>query len=229
MRYFLLSKALAAILLTGLAFHSPHASAQEEPSRAFFTDSFSAGLDAWEMLNPKSWQIREEDGAAVLVLRRPGKQRPPVRRPGEYALLRDRIWQDVTLTARIHTLRSTKVKGRDVCILFGVQDETHFYYTHVCSDANGKTHNVIMKVKGTRRFPITRPKRPEARLTDEWHTVRVFHGRNGTISVWLDDMETPLMTATDTDYTSGAVGLGSFDDPAEFDDVEVIGFRPVGR
>lgn len=208
---------------------APPVDAEEAGKKALFIDSFSTGLTAWQMLTPASWHIRDEEGAAVLVLRKPGEQRPPVRRPSEYALLRGKTWQDVTVTARVRTLRPAKVKGRDVCILFGVQDETHFYYTHLSNDSNGKTHNVIMKVKGNKRFPIMREKRPEARLTGAWHTARIFHGKNGTIKVWLDDMETPLMTAVDTDYPSGAIGLGAFDDPAEFDDVQVSGFQPFGQ
>ena len=217
-----LASALGFLLLG-----TPRIAGEEPVAKALFVDSFSAGLTAWKMLTPISWHIRDEAGDAVLVLEKPGKQRPPVRRPGEYALLKGRIWQDVTVTARIHTLRPAKVKGRDVCILFGFQDGTHFYYTHLCSDSNGKTHNVIMKVKGNKRFPIMREKRPEARLTDDWHRARIFHGRDGTIKVWLDDMDTPLMTAVDTDYPSGAIGLGSFDDPAEFDEIHVSGGQPL--
>jgi len=37
------------------------------------------------------------------------------------------------------------------------------------------------------------------------------------------------MTANDASYPSGAVGLGSFDDIAEFDDVEVRGERAPSR
>jgi len=196
-------------------------------SRAVFVDSFAAGLAAWELLTPGSWRIRDEAEAAVLVLAKPGKQRPPVRRPGEYALVKGMEWGDVTLTVKVHTLCPPSVKGRDVCILFGMQDETHFYYAHLCSDSNGRTHNVVMKVAGKKRLAITKEKRPEARLSDSWHTVRVFHGRDGTIKVWMDDLDTPLMTAFDKSYPGGAVGLGAFDDPAEFDDVQVTGFSLV--
>ena len=189
------------------------------------SDDFSTGLGQWEPLLANHWELREDGENARLVLKRPGKQRPPLRRPTQFALLKGAPWWDVTVDVSIKTLRPDKVKGRDVCVLFGRRDDTHFYYAHVCSDSNGKTHNVIMKVDGKKRRVIMREKRPKARLTAAWHKVRVTHQSDGEIKVYMDDMETPLMTAVDRDYPLGQVGLGSFDDPAMFDDVKVSGRR----
>jgi arylsulfatase A-like enzyme len=189
-----------------------------------FHDDFEHGLRAWQPLTPSSWEIQSADGRSRLVLTTAGKDRPPVRRPQEYALVKDTVWQDATVTARIKTLRPDSVKGRDVCILFGFVDDTHFYYAHLCSETNNKTHNVVMKVAGAERKMIMNEDSPEPRLTSAWHTVRVSHAADGSIKVWLDDMDRPLMTAQDTDYAAGQIGLGSFDDIAEFADVDIHGY-----
>jgi hypothetical protein len=131
----------------------------------------------------------------------------------------------VTIDASIKTLRPDKVKGRDVCLVFGYRDDTHFYYAHICSESNGGTHNVLMKVDGKKRHVIMREKRPVARLTSAWHHARVTHQTSGEIKVYVDDMETPIMTARDREYPVGRIGLASFDDPAMFDDVKVTGRR----
>jgi hypothetical protein len=188
-------------------------------------DDFSSGMDRWEPLLANHWQIRKEDGNERLVLVRPGKQRPPLRRPTQYALLKGAPWWDVTIDASIKTLRPDKVKGRDVCLVFGYRDDTHFYYAHICSESNGGTHNVLMKVDGKKRHVIMREKRPVARLTSAWHHARVTHQTSGEIKVYVDDMETPIMTARDREYPVGRIGLASFDDPAMFDDVKVTGRR----
>lgn len=193
--------------------------AQDRPA----TDTFDAGAAAWELLPPGNWTV--QDG--TLVLTKPGPQRPPVRRPGAYALYRSAALANVTITLRVQSLRPAAVKGRDVCILFGYQDDTHFYYAHLSNDSNGQTHNVIVKVDGTQRRAMTSEKLPEPRLTDGWHDVRVEHHADGRIAVFMDDMATPLMTAADTAYPRGRVGFGAFDDPASFDDVTVSG-SPVG-
>ena len=183
------------------------------------TDSFDSGAAAWDLRPRANWAVQE----GLLTLRQPGPQTPPVRRPGAYALLKDRVWREVTLEARVQSLRPASVKGRDVCVLFGYQDETHFYYAHLSNDSNGQTHNVIVKVDGAQRQAITTEKRPEPRLTDGWHVVRVVHHADGRIAVYMDDMQAPLLTAQDSRYAQGAVGLGTFDDPAQFDDVTVSG------
>lgn len=188
-----------------------------------FTDNFGAGLANWQLLNPDSWEIQNAAGDPVLVLLKKGPQIPPVRRPGEYGLIRDKQWTDTTVTVRIRTLMPDEVKGRDICILFGYVDDTHFYYAHLCSDSNGKAHNVIMKVSGDERSVIMKENLPQPRLTSQWHTVRIEHLSGGSIKVWMDDMEGPLMTADDNDYPAGMVGVGSFDDIAMFDSVEVTG------
>jgi hypothetical protein len=189
------------------------------------TDDFSSGMGQWEPLRANHWAVREEGGNARLVLTKPDKMRPPLRRPSQYALLKGSPWWDVTIDVAVKTLRPDKVTGRDVCVVFGYRDDTHFYYAHVCSDSNGGTHNVIMKVDGKKRGTIMREKRPPARLTAAWQTVRVTHQADGEIKVYVDDMDAPLMTGKDTSFPVGRVGVASFDDPAMFDDVKVSGHR----
>lgn len=127
------------------------------------------------------------------------------------------------------SLEPLSLVGRDVCILFGYRDDTHFYYAHVSNDSNGETHNVIMKVAGDTRRRINVEDRPEPRMTEGGHTIKVEHLSSGTITVWVDDMANPLMTAHDTDYSSGAVGFGAFDDRAAFTALEVASCRAAGE
>jgi hypothetical protein len=45
------------------------------------------------------------------------------------------------------------------------------------------------------------------------------------MAVYFDDMEKPLMTARDTTFGAGQIGLGTFDDNGNFDDVKLHGER----
>ncbi len=174
-------------------------------------------IDVLDFLNPASWKADTVEGRSCLVLDVPGEQRPPVRRPGEYALLKlEAPLRDYTVTVEAQSIEPLSLVGRDVCILFGFQDDTHFYYAHISNDSNGETHNVIMKVEGDARRPIHREGRPEPRMTAGWHTIRVGHSAAGDIKVWVDDLQTPLMSAHDSDYPSGGIGIGAFDDRAAF-------------
>jgi hypothetical protein len=176
-----------------------------------------------EFLTSKHWKTEDVGGRKSLVLDVPGKQRPPVRRPGEYALWNQgQQFKDYSLTLEACSLELASKKGRDVCILFGYQDDTHFYYAHISNDSNGTFHNVIMKVEGDSRTRINLEVLPEPRLPDGWRTVRVSHRSTGDIKVWVDEMDVPLMTADDSTYSSGGIGFGSFDDRAAFRTLEIV-------
>ena len=187
---------------------------------------FTDGFGPWVPLHTGTWEIQDYGGDSVAALTEAGTQRPPVRRPTAYLFLPDHVWQDVDLTIQARSLEDDSITARDVVLIFGYQDDTHYYYTHVCSSADDKTHNIIMKVAGRERRVIHRETLPEPRLTnDRWHTIRVRHLADGEIRVYVDDLEEPLMTATDSDYPAGSVAFGAFDDRALFNEVTVEGTR----
>lgn len=132
-------------------------------------------------------------------------------------------WSDTTINLRARTLEPESVVNRDVVVIFGYVDDTHFYYTHLSSNSDGRFHTIIMKVNGTERETIHLETSPPAPLTEAWHDIRVVHEANGSIHVYVDDMETPVMTAVDSSFSVGAVGFGCFDDRALFDDVQISG------
>ncbi|MGB6219659.1 PQQ-dependent sugar dehydrogenase [Haloferula sp.] len=145
-----------------------------------------------------------------------------VRRPGAYVLTPGE-WRNLTLTIEARTLEPETTVNRDICLVFGYQDETHFYYVHLSSLSDGLTHNVIMKVNGSTRTAIQSPAMPSPALGSAWHSFRLTHAADGHIAVYVDGSATPAMTALDTDFRSGAVGFGSFNDPAEFRLIEISG------
>jgi hypothetical protein len=59
---------------------------------------------------------------------------------------------------------------------------------------------------------------------DNWHTVRVVHNDDtGDIAIYFDNMEKPVMTAKDKTFSGGRIGIGTFDDTSDWDDVVVRG------
>ncbi len=173
--------------------------------------------DQLKLLRPESWKTGIVEGKESLILDVAGEQRPPVRRPGEFALWKDgQVLRNPVVTTTACSLEPATTINRDICIIFGYQDDTHFYYTHVSSNSDGKVHTVIMRVDGDSRTRINHEERPEPPLKDGWNTIKVQHLETGTIKVWVNDLETPVMTANDTTYSSGGIGFGSFDDRAAF-------------
>ena len=182
----------------------------------------SDAQDQLKLLNPDNWKTGIIEGKKSLIIHTPGEQRPPVRRPSEFALWNDgKVFANPVITTTACSLEPASLKARDICIIFGYQDDTHFYYTHISSNSDGEHHTVIMRVDGKSRTRINDRAFPKPPLKDGWNTIRVQHLETGAIKVWVNDLETPAMTADDTTYPSGGIGFGSFDDRAAFSTLSI--------
>jgi hypothetical protein len=61
---------------------------------------------------------------------------------------------------------------------------------------------------------------------DGWHNVRIVRTvADGAIAVYFDDMAKPIMRAEDKTFTWGRIGVGSFDDTGNYDDIVIRGIK----
>lgn len=113
---------------------------------------------------------------------------------------------------------------RDLMTFFGWQDASNFYYTHIASQSDAHANSIFL-VDDADRVSIADWRTQGNTWEDEhYHTVRVERNTNlGTIRVFFDDMENPVMTARDRSFAYGRVGVGSFDDTGMFDEIRVWG------
>jgi len=212
----------AAFVLT-LGVLAPAVAAEKGDLPLLYEDGFEKGADNWQPTDASSWRIAETDGGKVYGIHKRGSSyRPPHRSPHHIALLKDIRVDDFVLEVRI---RSTLDTGghRDACLFFNYQDPAHFYYVHLGKRADPNSCQ-IMIVNGTPRTPITKKKAKGIPWDDKWHNVKVVRRTaDGTIEIYFDDMETPVMTAVDKTFGAGQIGIGSFDDLDDFDDVKLYG------
>ena len=183
---------------------------------------FETGFGPWVPLFSGTWEIQQQSGNHFAALTVAGADRPPVRRPRAYLFLAGHSWTDCVFTVHAKTLEPAATTTRDVVLIFGYADDTHYYYAHISSKADA-VHSVIMKVAGSQRATIHLEANPSPALNGNWQIIRVEHAAAGTIRVFVDNLATPRLTANDTTYPAGAVAFGSFDDRALFDDVVVSG------
>jgi hypothetical protein len=172
-----------------------------------------------------SWQVTEEDGSLVYQLLAPGEF-GAVRAPAAWSVLQGFPVSSFSFTGRLKSHTDPDVVVRDLCVIFHYQDPTHFYYAHFAASSD-EVHNIIGLVNGADRVKINREPAGESvfRLTDSaWHDFKVtFVAATGEIEAFLDDMETPILTASDSTLPQGLVGVGSFDDTGSFDDLMLWG------
>jgi len=186
-----------------------------------FTEDFERGHDRWELTDDSAWTWKEVDGNHVFGLnRRKSDYQPVVRSPHNLALVKDLELSEFVVTFRV---RSTKDTGnhRDCCVFFCYQDPTHFYYCHFGAKPDPHSGQVMV-VNGTPRQAITRNTQP-IRWTDNWHRVKVSRHADGLVEVFFDDMTKPMMSVTNTRFGKGRIGIGSFDDMNDFDDIRIYG------
>jgi hypothetical protein len=196
-------------------------------------DDFESGVDRWETTDPVGsepvWKTEmvERDGQPSEVFRVTGtsKYQPPHRSPHSIALVKDIVVGDFVMTAKVQNTNPSAGAHRDLCLFWGYQDPAHFYYVHLGAEPDPHSCQVFI-VNDAPRTMITDKKSEGTPWTDGWHDVKIVRRvDDGLIEVYFDDMETPVMTATDKTFTWGRVGLGTFDDSGNFDEFKLLGER----
>lgn len=187
-----------------------------------FSDDFERGSNNWETTDDAAWYLHQDGENQVFGLnKRTSDYQPKVRSPHNIALIKDIKLSDFVL---IFNVRSTKDTGdhRDCCVFFCYQDPSNFYYAHLGAKPDPASGQ-IMIVKDAPRTPLTKNNK-NVPWDDEWHTVKVVRdSQEGTIEIFFDDMDKPHMTAVDKSFGKGRIGIGSFDDMNDFDDVKLYG------
>ena len=147
---------------------------------------------------------------------------PPVRSPLSINLIRDVVVGSFVL--ELKALSTGKDSGhRDLCLFFGHQDPSHFYYVHLGKRAD-KASNTIHIVDAKPRLSIAKTRTSGTAWDDNWHDVRLVRDvASGKIEVYFDNLNEPAMTAVDKTFKWGRVGIGSFDNKGRFDNIRLWG------
>lgn len=175
----------------------------------------------WTVPHATDWNVEQEDGTAVLHLATAREPLPGPRRPNQFAVAYTPDFNRVTVEADVRPLK------RSLMIVFAYRDAAHFDYAHLSTDSATKqpVHNGIFHVYGGERVRISsevgRPAFPE---TDRWYHVQlVYDSKSGTVQVSVDDRLIPALHAVDLSLGPGKVGVGSFNETADFKNIKIIG------
>jgi hypothetical protein len=180
-------------------------------------------IKSFQMTDPAAWKYGKEDTGGSLELAAQSKYNPEVRSPVNIALIKDKIFGDFILEADL--IQTGKEYGhRDMCIFFGFQKPTQFYYVHIATKADQNAHNVFI-VNDKPRANIAKTTTPGVNWgLNIWHKVRLERKlADGSIKVYFDDMTIPIMVAEDKTFAEGCIGFGSFDDTGKVDNIKIWG------
>lgn len=189
-----------------------------------FQDDFENGDDRWQPTDATVWKVIDSVRGKAYSHFKQSDYKPPHRSPLNFSLIKNVSVTDFTFEAR---LLSTKpdYPHRDLCLFFGYQDPAHFYYVHLGKKMDDHANQIFI-VNDAPRVKISTKTTPGTNWDDQWHQVKLVRDTtSGRIDVFFDDMQTPVMQAVDKTFTWGQVGIGSFDDIGDWDDVKLYGLR----
>ncbi len=212
---------VAVLVMSGCGGTSQVSTSEGMP--LVFQDSFEDGkLDGWEPTDPNAWRIEDVDGDKVMSQFKASDYKPEVRSPFNYSLIRNVVTKSFVLEVWMHSTKAD-YGHRDMCLFFGHQHPSHFYYVHIANKADAHANSIFI-VDGKPRVSIAKTRTDGTKWDDEWHKVRLVRDvEAGTIEVFFDEKPEPIMTAVDDTFKWGRIGLGTFDDTGQFDDVKVWG------
>ena len=183
-------------------------------------------LKDFVMTDAKAWRFSPSNS---LELTKQSEYKPIVRSPVNIALIADKMFEDFVLEADF--MQTGREYGhRDMCLFFGFQTPTNFYYTHIATAADPNAHNIFI-VNGKPRTNIAKKTTKGVNWgLGVWHKVRLERKvADGSIRVFFDDMSEPIMIAEDKTFGSGYIGFGSFDDTGMVDNIVIRGAKVTAK
>ena len=199
--------------------------ADQNPAPLIVEEGFENGADRWQPTDPASWKVKETDSGHVYSqFNKRSQYEPPHRSPYNVSILKDVYVGDFVLEAKVLSTHPD-YGHRDVCLFFGYQDPAHFYYVHLGKKTDDHANQIFI-VNDAPRTKISTKTTPGTDWDEKWHHVKIVRKvGDGTIEVYFDNMDTPVMLAKDKTFLWGQIGVGSFDDTSDWDDVRVYGTR----
>lgn len=206
----------------GLMIFACVASALGADGKLLYRQNFDKAdaLKDFAMTDAKAWRLSPTN---ALELTKQSQYKPIVRSPVNIALIADKVFEDFVLEADL--IQTGREYGhRDMCIFFGFQTPTNFYYAHIATAADPNAHNIFI-VNGKPRTNIAKKTTKGVNWgLGVWHKVRLERKiANGSIRVFFDDMSEPIMVAEDKTLGAGHIGFGSFDDTGMVDNIRIWG------
>jgi hypothetical protein len=230
---FTLAAAIAVLSGTFLISSTQTAAAADDKSTAptklplLLDENFSTGADRWKPASAEGWKLIDLDGGKAFSEFKNVDitKKLPHRSPWNIAMLKDINVGDFVLEVKMRET-AREYPHRDSCLVFGYQNPSHFYYTHFASTTKDAHANQIFIVNDADRAKITESDAEAVKWGSqtEWHRLKIVRNvSDGLIEAYFDDMEKPIETAHDKTFTWGRIGMGTFDDTADFAEVKLWG------
>jgi len=212
---------LNLVLLAALAFCS-ECIADDLP--IVYRTDFEKGAADWKPTDGSAWKIDKSitTDAVYSQFKKKSNYSPPHRSPYNISLVKNVAVGSFQIDVKVLSTHKD-YNHRDACLFFGYQNPGQFYYVHLGKKADPHANQIFI-VNNAARTKISTKTTEGTNWDDKWHNVRIKRDvESGSIEIFYDDMEEPVMTANDKNFKWGQVGVGSFDDTTAWNDFVLRG------
>lgn len=190
--------------------------------KPIYEADFEKGIDDWDLIDDGWKHVRSGNSKVLSLHKKKSNYKPTFRSPTHLAVLKENEVSSFQLDLRVQSTHKD-YGHRDVCFFFGYQSPDEYYYVHLGKKTDPHCNQIFVVNKAERK-KISLSTSEGTNWDKRWHSVRVDRdSKSGDIHVYFDDMNKPVMTAKDRTFTHGRIGVGSFDDTANFDNLKLSG------
>jgi hypothetical protein len=176
-------------------------------------DSNLGDVQNWEPLTPSRWSIVDEAGNYCYGITTSSYTNMSGGRLGEYSLIKNKIYGNFSFKAYFKTSEDLTTNSQaDFTILFGFQDSNNYYFMMFNSDPDS-----------AQLFKVTNGSRQQIGIAtgavimnNNYHKVEVERNQD-SIKVLYDGIL--CIEATDSAFSIGRIGIGSYNDSFLIDDI----------
>jgi len=185
-------------------------------SLAGFCDDFEDGnANGWTPLHPSSWTVLQEQGSFVYFITLEDNPANPDL-VGEYSIFDGFASKDFTFECRGRSVDFAEETRPDMTLIYEYQDDANYSFVNFNKDFNFT--NINKAVNNVRTILATSNGSVPVTQDANYHDLKVT--RSGSqIQVFYDG--TLVMSTTDPNPVSGKFGVGSKNDQAAFDSINL--------
>lgn len=177
------------------------------------------GVRDFRFTQPDKWIVSAGRSGKALEFTGISDYQPQFRSPHTIGLIANLVVGSFVLEADL--LQTGKEYGhRDMCIVFGFQNPSHFYYAHIATKMDDNAHQIMLVNEAPRKKISTFTTEGVDWGDNVWQHVRIERNvEEGSIKVFFNGKL--IEEASDKSFSKGYIGFGSFDDSGKVDNVKI--------
>jgi len=169
----------------------------------------------WEPLNADRWAVVSDGDDLRYGIMTSSYSNLTGSRLGEYSLIKNKTYDDFVFEAKVKSTENfTSNISADYAVLFDYQDSNNYYY--MMFNAYASNTELFKIVNGSRQLIATAS---NLAIPDNTYHVVKIERTGDNINVMFDN--TQILEAVDSQFDSGRVGIGSYNDASLWDDITV--------